>query len=859
MTQALYEHCTKQFIPVLFDANDEKHIPEPLRPQTFYLLDSDRRYQALYDALLGQAGIEPGPIGQIKNRPRPVDHPLTFSAATSPARTANLDATSRCGDEVPHQLANYLDVMCEHLDKPFPLLQGVTDAPMQQLYVKPCIRRSPPHPNQAPVDADDFLTLIRAGGVFSVSAPAGSGKTSLLNWLVHSFASQARTDLRAGKLPSQIPLLFRQSAWKPQRGLGSEPRLLGSPELLHGYPALESWLTEHRAVLYAFVDGMGELSVEDTSAEASQSDGAAFTMWKHGLAAVTVGHRGPCFFLGESSAFSLAPFDHQAREALLGKLIAARVIREPPEGALNSSLSAIPLYCTIACMRGEPARAVEDATRLLSYMAEHMITSRLAQKNMQCRLFLLYEEIAWVLLKQRHRGTVLGSQLEQLVCDEEFSVDVVLAPGLLRSENHNLSKAAFLHDSFMELFAAGKVLRMIKETDLNLYDVVKTLGAEGTSHLINRLEEDDDALERWTSLIFEDLTIQQYLYDSGTLHASSQALERMCNLSWLPLTSRLLLMKLKAHALYGLDAARRPVAIASLDELLEALERAAASLSPKQQQLIIWYRIWAADHRKNLVPGGEGEVEALLPAALRSGTEPERGDEYLILRAAHYWGHRGNQESRRMVKGEPLKGDPLVFYKRAAAYRAYTVPYSFGLSRDRDIRLPASSALDEASKALRRLGLPTWAVDFTEKERVTGTLMECFPSMHQALGDIAHQLVCSGIVYCWGAVSKGDAMALPMARTYYETARHLWRLATEVGRRRERIRYVLRLAELCTIIAMLERPTGSEQEAAGSLAASLSAVREDFEAEALVDVRAMEGMSEAVQEFHRALIRRSQG
>jgi hypothetical protein len=62
MTQALYDvrSRTNKFIPVLFARSDESHIPEPLRPQTHYLLDSEAGYQALYDALLDQSGVETG-------------------------------------------------------------------------------------------------------------------------------------------------------------------------------------------------------------------------------------------------------------------------------------------------------------------------------------------------------------------------------------------------------------------------------------------------------------------------------------------------------------------------------------------------------------------------------------------------------------------------------------------------------------------------------------------------------------------------------------------------------------------------------------------------------------------------------
>lgn len=94
ITQALYDarSRTNKFVPVLFERADEAHIPLPLRAQTHYVMDSDSNYAALYDALLGQAGVEMGPLGGLKRRPRPTAQPITFgggpSAPPPAARTA---------------------------------------------------------------------------------------------------------------------------------------------------------------------------------------------------------------------------------------------------------------------------------------------------------------------------------------------------------------------------------------------------------------------------------------------------------------------------------------------------------------------------------------------------------------------------------------------------------------------------------------------------------------------------------------------------------------------------------------------------------------------------------------------------
>lgn len=92
VTQALYDarSRTNKFIPVLFARSDESHIPEPLRSRTYYLLDSEASYQALYDAVLDQAGVEPGAVGELKRKPRATGQPLTFGDTVSaPAPAAS--------------------------------------------------------------------------------------------------------------------------------------------------------------------------------------------------------------------------------------------------------------------------------------------------------------------------------------------------------------------------------------------------------------------------------------------------------------------------------------------------------------------------------------------------------------------------------------------------------------------------------------------------------------------------------------------------------------------------------------------------------------------------------------------------
>lgn len=99
MTQSLYDarSVSTRFVPVLFARIDEPCVPEPLRGQTFYVVDSDASYDALYDALLNQSGVVPGPVGTPKRKPRATGQPLSFPPAppTAEAKNKTFDDTRK--------------------------------------------------------------------------------------------------------------------------------------------------------------------------------------------------------------------------------------------------------------------------------------------------------------------------------------------------------------------------------------------------------------------------------------------------------------------------------------------------------------------------------------------------------------------------------------------------------------------------------------------------------------------------------------------------------------------------------------------------------------------------------------------
>lgn len=88
ITQEIYDSRsnTTKFVPIFLGVAVDAHIPEPLRKDSYYALTSEDAYQSLYDFLLGQAGVEPGPLGELKSRPRRQGMALTFDATPQAAK-----------------------------------------------------------------------------------------------------------------------------------------------------------------------------------------------------------------------------------------------------------------------------------------------------------------------------------------------------------------------------------------------------------------------------------------------------------------------------------------------------------------------------------------------------------------------------------------------------------------------------------------------------------------------------------------------------------------------------------------------------------------------------------------------------
>jgi tetratricopeptide (TPR) repeat protein len=87
----------KKFMPAIFAAEDQKHIPEPLDAYSHFRVDGDDGYDALYRLITGQPDIVPVPLGSRRELP---SRTATPKLAALPIPRVYKHATA--GSNLPH-------------------------------------------------------------------------------------------------------------------------------------------------------------------------------------------------------------------------------------------------------------------------------------------------------------------------------------------------------------------------------------------------------------------------------------------------------------------------------------------------------------------------------------------------------------------------------------------------------------------------------------------------------------------------------------------------------------------------------------------------------------------------------------
>ncbi len=208
ITQDIYNNKSRtvKYVPVLFSDDHQQFIPEPIGSVTRYVLTSDSNYQALYDFLLGQAGVEPRAIGEPKLKPRRKATPLSFDDQPTQSASAQRE----------QELAYLDNLKAEHLRK-LDLYTPISGGSQQQRRVRMHIvcdleSFNREQPVRSFVDAVEELHRIRHSSGNSKRAvllgKPGSGKTTILWKLADDLVAAARKDPAA-----PIPLLIRLGFW----------------------------------------------------------------------------------------------------------------------------------------------------------------------------------------------------------------------------------------------------------------------------------------------------------------------------------------------------------------------------------------------------------------------------------------------------------------------------------------------------------------------------------------------------------------------------------------------------------------------------------------------------------------------
>lgn len=263
ITQELYDtrQVSSKFIPALFDPTDELHIPEPLRPQTYYVLNNEASYQVLYDALLNQSGVEPGAIGALKIKPRAIGQPLTFDAqspeitvylnelihnhyAKHAQRYVALEATERRSMSLERAMATIMD----------------TDVILRDFNLEPAMHEKTPETQYG--DALEAYRALKNKPVrrLAVLGEPGAGKSFSLQRIAVEYAQQALQDAGA-PVPMLLPLGFWTQVDMPLAGFITAQR--GS--LGHHFTALRD---QRRVVL--MLDGLNEIPPGQRAAKIGQ-------------------------------------------------------------------------------------------------------------------------------------------------------------------------------------------------------------------------------------------------------------------------------------------------------------------------------------------------------------------------------------------------------------------------------------------------------------------------------------------------------------------------------------------------------------------------------------------------------------
>lgn len=373
---------------------------------------------------------------------------------------------------------------------------------------------------------------------------------------------------------------------------------------------------------------------------------------------------------------------------------------------------------------------------------------------------------------------------------------------------------------------------------------------------LKKLRESEDFLNI-QDVLFDNFVFQQYIYDTGYLENNLKQVKKARN--FLPesnVKGYVILNKMIGHSYYANRTLDMKEAIENMITAQNRAENESCLSTENEKKVWLWYQLFSLDHTHNLVattPNAcidifgqqvtaeelQTQLELLLPDSLKQlAYAPDAGVCPYILRAAHYWGHRGNQSSYRLFRDivilprqelEELYNQGIEYYARAAVFRL--VNFRLSCSKEYDKHL--NNWLLEAPY------IPEWLqkwkpLDFQDRD----INFERFTSASQAIGDTAHQYRGIAVVELWSYLYRApigvDQLFLTKTKQVIEITQKLWKSAKQLLKPNEKIiRYYLWMANLETIFELVEnhhsgRKLMAWEEAERRLIEDLDMLEEEF-------------------------------
>jgi hypothetical protein len=324
-----------------------------------------------------------------------------------------------------------------------------------------------------------------------------------------------------------------------------------------------------------------------------------------------------------------------------------------------------------------------------------------------------------------------------------------------------------------------------------------------------------ESLQFW----YEYFVFQNFVYDTGLQDALLEQMielrEYLASQNLLGDSFGLILDKLIGHAYYADPDKTGALATECFDRALMRAHALEARKETGEGEIPIarWYRVFLLDHRSNvaskkraaLSPIRQDQsfatdfaaIESALPANLRAlDAVPSKEECELLLRAAHYWGHRGNQDSftlhQRFISQNFQGVDDGV---AQSAISSYVLAANYRLL---GLRIFRSGQFQRyLASHVRRGKVPLLAKWIDQAPALKPERrFESFTSLAQGVGDAAHQYRGLHFVYVLQFLITADAVTRrelrEQAENAFKCAQLLWDIAERVRHKSEApLRYKL--------------------------------------------------------------------